>query len=476
MSIESPTRPGTAGSPGTGTSGGTTADGERPAGEAAPRVRRLPTLTGLRFPVALLVFLFHAVLPFASIRIFADSGVERGIYHALGMVAGLTMPFWFMLSGFILIWSAREKDTATAFWRRRFAKIVPPYIVAWVVALVLVNGVDGAPTTPLQGFLSFFMLQSWVPDVPTNFAVNNVSWSLSAEAFFYLAFPALFVVLKKIPAHRLKYWIVGVVAAIAATPLITYAIIPVGTEVVPNEPGQSANYFWFAYVLPAGRLLDFALGMLVGRAVILGRWRNIGLIWSSVLVVATYVAGLYVPWLWGIRLICVVPAALLIAAGAIADNEGRFTIFRNRTMVWLGEISFAFYLVHFTVLEYTRHLLGEGLYSTPAALGILLGELAVSVLLAWALYSWVEVPLTRRWSRSRKEREAAEAAKAARAAAKLAAEPPAATEPSPAAEPSSAATGPAPAVIVDAPVAAEAPPVPAATTPAAAGSDGRQGL
>ncbi|WP_063759072.1 acyltransferase [Streptomyces globisporus] len=457
MSIESLTRADTAASPGTGKGvpGGTPAGGGRPAEAAAPRVSRLPTLTGLRFPAALLVFTFHAVLPFASIRIFADSGVERGIYHSLGMVAGLTMPFWFMLSGFILIWSAREGDTAKAFWRRRFAKIVPPYLVGWILALLLVNGVDGAPTTPAQGFLSFFMLQSWVPDVPTNFAVNNVSWSLSAEAFFYAAFPALFLVLKKIPAHRLKYWIGGVIAAIAATPLVTYAIIPVGTEVVPNEPGQSANYFWFAYVLPAGRLLDFALGMLVGRAVVLGRWRNIGMAWSGLLLAVTYVVGLYVPWLWGIRLVCVIPAALLIAAGAIADNEDRFTIFRNRTMVWLGEISFAFYLVHFTVLEYTRHLLGDRLYDTPAALGILLGELGVSVLLAWALYSWVEVPLTRRWSRSRKDREAAEAAKAAKAAAAAKV----------AASRAAAATGQTAGTEHA-----------AATVPVSAGSDGRKGL
>ncbi|WP_328304525.1 acyltransferase (plasmid) [Streptomyces sp. NBC_00435] len=394
---------GPATAPDTGPGTATPADPAPPASTGPARVSRLPTLTGLRFPAALLVFGFHAVLPFASIRLFADHGVERGIYSALGGVAGLTMPFWFMLSGFILIWSARAGDTAKAFWRRRYAKIVPPYIVAWVLALVLVEGLDGSSTTPAQGFLTLFMLQSWVPDVPTNFAVNNVSWSLSTEAFFYLAFPLMYLVLKRIRANHLKYWIGGVIAAVALTPLLTYALIPVGTSVVPNEPSQSANYFWFAYVFPPGRLLDFALGMLVGRAVVLGRWRNIGMIWSGVLLAISYGLALTVPWLYGLRIVCIVPAALLIAAGAIADNEGRFTLFRNRAMVWLGEISFAFYLVHFTVLEYTRSLLGDRLFSTPAALGILAGELAAGVLLAWALFAWVERPLTRRWSRSRKK-------------------------------------------------------------------------
>ncbi|MFC4507637.1 MULTISPECIES: acyltransferase family protein [Streptomyces] len=376
--------------------------GQAPPGR--PLASRLPTLTGLRAPVALAVFLFHASLLFPSIRLLADDSQAEGFYRAVAQVGGLTMPFWFALSGFILVWSHRGNPSPAAWWRRRYVKIVPPYIVGWILARVLVDGADGAHTTTAQSFLSFFMLQSWVPDVPTNFAVNNVSWSLSTEAFFYLAFPALYPLVRRVPAARLKYWIGGVVLAICAVPLLTYAVVPVGTAVVPNEPAQSANYFWFAYIFPPTRLLDFVLGMLVARAVMLGRWRNIGLAGSGALLVVSYVVALNVPMLWGLRVACLLPAVMVIAAGAMADNEGTSSVFRNRFLVWLGDISFAFYLVHFTVLEYTRKLLGDRLFGTPAAIGLLAAQFAVSVLLAWALYVCVERPVTRRWSRSRRAR------------------------------------------------------------------------
>ncbi|MEW2623441.1 acyltransferase [Streptomyces sp. NPDC048106] len=377
---------------------------KRPAAPSAAdksQLARLPTLTGLRAPVAVAVFLFHSALMFPALRLFADDSLEHRFYRAVEQVGGLTMPFWFILSGFILVYSYRGTQSAGAWWRRRYVKIVPPYIVGWILARVLVEGVDGA-TTPLQDVLSFFMLQSWSPDVPTNFAVNNVGWSLSTEAFFYLAFPALFPLLRRIPAHRLKYWIGGVLAAICVVPLLTYALIPVGTAVVPNEPSDSANYFWFAYIFPPARLLDFVLGMLVARAVLLGRWRNIGMVWAGVLLAVSYVVALNLPLIWGLRVACVIPAALLIAAGALADREGRYSVFRNRALVWLGDVSFAFYLVHYTVLEYTRKLLGHRLFATPTGIALMVGEFLVSLLLAWALYALVERPVTRRFSRPRR--------------------------------------------------------------------------
>lgn len=379
-----------------------------PGSPERKRATRLPTLTGLRGPAALLVFFTHASMPFVSLRLLSDDKVEHGFYRVMAQVAGLAMPFWFMLSGFILVWSFREKDSVKAFWRRRYVKIVPPYLVGWLLAMVAVP--RWPATTPTQGILSFFLLQSWVPDTTTYFSVNNVGWSLSTEAFFYVCFPLLYFVFRRIPAQRINLWLLGNIALIVAVPLVTYAVIPVGTAVVPNEPAHSANYFWFEYVFPPSRLLDFALGMLVARSVVLGRWRNIGMVWSGLLVLASYVAANFAPYPWALRVVCVVPAALLVAAGALADAEGRRSVFSNRAMVWFGEVSFAFYLVHYTVIEVVRSALGTRLFSTPVSFALMAAEFGISLLLAWALYCFVEVPVTRRWSSSRKARAARAAA------------------------------------------------------------------
>ncbi|MEV0319417.1 acyltransferase family protein [Streptomyces sp. NPDC050658] len=371
--------------------------------ESAQRKKaaRLDTLTGLRFPAALLVLLYHAALPFPEVRLFADDTAENRFTQLFGQAGALGVTFFFVLSGFVLTWSARTGDSAPSFWRRRFVKIVPNYVIAWALAMVLYAA---AQTEAWREILSLLMVQVWVPDIATNLAVNPPGWSLAVEAVFYLSFPFLLRGAQRIRADRLKYWIAGTVAAVFATPLLTYALVPAGTEVMANEPSASATQYWFAYVMPLPRVLDFALGILVARAVMLGRWRNIGMVWSGVLLLVAYVIASNVPHLYAQRAVCLVPAALLIAAGAIADDEGRFTLFRGRAMVWLGEVSFAFYLLHYVVLAYTRKVLGDDLYSTPVGVAVLLAEIAVALLAAWALYALVEKPVTRRWSRSRASR------------------------------------------------------------------------
>ena len=74
--------------------------------------------------------------------------------------------------------------------------------------------------------------------------------------------------------------------------------------------------------------------------------------------------------------------------------------------MWLGEVSFAFYLVHQSaLLDVMRGLHAAG--SGPAVGGALaLFSLALSVLLAGALHRYVEVPLVRRHSRARHGRHA----------------------------------------------------------------------
>jgi len=373
-----------------------------PSTSSAPIQRaytsRLPSLTGLRFPAALLVFAFHAALGVPTLRFLADDDASNSFYQAAAQAGGLGVTFFFVLSGFVLTWSAREKDTTRAFWRRRFVKIVPNYVITWLLAMVLFAG---AYTPAWQAITNLFMLQVWVPDFATNFSVDPPSWSLGAEAVFYAAFPLLLVLIKKIPLDRLKFWVLGVIAAIFLTPALSYLTMP-DSPALPGAEATSTVEYWFAYVLPPVRLLDFALGMLVARVVISGRWRNIGLAWSSLLLVASYPLASFVPHLYGQRVVFVIPVVLVIAAAAMADHEGRFTVFRNRTMTWLGEISFAFYLVHYIVLAYGRILLGDQLYSTPVTIALLIGLMGVSILFSWALYALVERPITRRWSSKRK--------------------------------------------------------------------------
>src|SRR5512133_3297128 len=86
---------------------------------------RLDSLTGLRFLAALLVFAYHA----GSVGTLTGNGIT-----APGR-SGVS--FFFILSGFLLTWTARPDDTRRAFYQRRVARIVPSYLVA--LALVLLS-------------------------------------------------------------------------------------------------------------------------------------------------------------------------------------------------------------------------------------------------------------------------------------------------------------------------------------------------
>ncbi|MET9397427.1 acyltransferase [Kitasatospora sp. NPDC002965] len=381
---------------------GPTPDGGSGQQSQRPFTSRLPSLTGLRFPAALAVFAYHAALPIPTLRLFADDSTEFRFVDIADQAGGLGVAFFFVLSGFVLTWSARADDTVTGFWRRRLVKIVPNYVVAWALAMVLFASTYTPARTAIVNLL---MLQVWIPDFNTYFSVDPPSWSLGAEAFFYLSFPFLHRVFRAIRPERLVFWITGAVAAVVATPAVAYLLLP-DTPGVPGGYEGSVSQYWFSYVLPPVRMLDFALGMLVAHAVRSGRWRNIGMVWSGLLLVAGYVATHYVPYLYAQRAVLVVPIALLIAAAAIADNEGRFTIFRNRAMTWLGEISFAFYLLHFIVLTELRDLLGTRMYSTVEGVGLLLFAIAATVLVSWVLYRLVEAPITRRFSSPRRNRPA----------------------------------------------------------------------
>ncbi|MER6094144.1 acyltransferase family protein [Streptomyces bluensis] len=372
---------------------------DRMSATGRPRVTRLNTLTGLRFPAAFVVFLYHAaLLGFLGVPWLSAENVHdyyRSVHHA----GALGVSFFFVLSGFVLTWSARDTDTAPRFWRRRFLKIVPNYLLVWVLALV----VFAAPYTDMKiGLLNLFMLQVYYPDFTVNFGVNPAGWSLSVEAVFYLSFPLLLRLTKKIPANRINLWVAIVGLGIIATPFLSTQLVPAGSVFMDMEPETSVNQYFFSYILPFPRVLDFALGILVARSVMSGRWRNIGMLWAGALLISSYALGYFTPYIYSSRAVCVIPAAVLIAAGAIADNEGRFTVFRNKVAVWLGDISFAFYLVHFTVLQGVWKLLGSKTYTAPQAAAMMVLSLGVSILASWALYALIERPITQRWSNPRK--------------------------------------------------------------------------
>src|SRR3712207_2880383 len=90
----------------------------------APRVA-LPSLTGMRFVAAFMVFCGHAMAE----NLFGDDSVNRALVNPALAGSFTGVSFFFVLSGFVLTWSARDDDTKRRFWRRRFWRIYPVHLV-----------------------------------------------------------------------------------------------------------------------------------------------------------------------------------------------------------------------------------------------------------------------------------------------------------------------------------------------------------
>ncbi|MEU6094310.1 acyltransferase [Streptomyces sp. NPDC047079] len=386
---------------------------------------RLTSITGVRFFAAFMVFLFHIAISSP----FADRGVSDGLFTVFSKAGWAGVSFFFILSGFILTWSARPQDSVRSFWRRRVTKVVPNHLVTYAVTMVLYAGATVTGTTAV---LNLLLLQPWVPDEAVYFSVNHPSWSLGCELIFYLLFPLLHRWLARIAAHRLWWCAATLMGVIITLPAVLSAVVPSEPSIMAPDKAAPALAFWLVYIFPLTRVLDFVLGIVMARIVLERRWIGVGPLLPAVLFVACYIGSLYLPALYALTAATVVPLALLIPAVATVDIRARKTWLGCRTLQWLGEVSFAFYLVHWPVLTYGRHLLGEQRqYSLPVGIGLIVLCGALSMLLAWLLYMGVERPAMRYWASSSRRTRPPDLAPRLPSPAASAPVPPTATGPTP---------------------------------------------
>jgi peptidoglycan/LPS O-acetylase OafA/YrhL len=371
-----------------------------PATEAPVTNNRLPTLTGMRFIAALMVFADHAAME----TMFDNKTLGGVVFLLMSPIGPMGVCFFFVLSGFVLTWSSGPQDTAQKFWRRRFFKIVPNHLVAWFAGLAFIVAL-GEHLDALRVLPSLFLIHPWFPNEDALGGTNASEWSLATEVFFYAAFPLLIGLISKIRPERLWRYAWLLMAAVISMPWVA--------KLLPNDPVMdwstvSIYRFWFVYEFPPVRLLEFVLGIVLARIMLTGRWRGFRLKWGLALLIPAYIVSFLrplalakvLPDLFGVTATFIIPVVLVIGATATADLNGRRSWANSRTMVWLGEVSFAFYLVHWLVVHYGHRAFGKGsTFSAPTVVLLVTAMLAVSLALTWVLYTLVERPIYRRWSK-----------------------------------------------------------------------------
>ena len=329
-----------------------------------PYVVYRPELDSLRGVAVILVFLQHAQL-----TIFGNSG-------AIGVT------IFFTLSGFLitsLLVGEREAtglvDLPRFYWHRGL-RLLPAVTV--LVAVVLVLGAVTGQSMVLQSAAVMTYIGNWADIAGLNMWVLGHTWSLAIEEQFYLAWPALLLVL---PSRRAQLiaCVVGVVVAI-------------GLRAAVFDPAPDAiwRYYQGTDTRADALLIGCALA-LIGKSA--PRW--VGLLGAAALVaVVALVQDDHM--LASIGLPATAVATALLIAGR--------TPLTWRPLIALGGISYGFYLWHFPVIGLTRPYIG-GLSGPLVVAGWFVVTLACAVasrrLIELPMLKLRNGPVVRPWIRGR---------------------------------------------------------------------------
>ena len=212
----------------------------------------------------------------------ATTSTARPVSQRPGFLGNLlragftTVSLFFVLSGFILAYNYLDEQgrfigTARDFYRARFARIYPIYLLALALDIplfvrLLSQAEPAAPPTEVARICAstLTLTQSWLEGGRPVW--NTMAWTLSAEAFFYALFPFLGVWLARQSSRRLlvvavSAWVLGVAPFLAGALASSLGAQDTGSLTVRLlrrvEPACQP-------ALPAARLPEFVLGICLG--------------------------------------------------------------------------------------------------------------------------------------------------------------------------------------------------------------------
>jgi peptidoglycan/LPS O-acetylase OafA/YrhL len=356
-------------------------ESDRALSKSASAVRplRLDSLTGLRFFAALLVVLLHVGQNFA---------VPEPVKWLTSLgYTGVT--FFFVLSGFVLIWSTKVGDCKRGFYGRRFARVWPAHVATTLLSIPVVYLSGGKPNWTALPFV-LLMIHAWIPDSSWYTAFNGPSWSLSVEAFFYSVFPVLAAL--ALSSARMRRWlVVGAVSLLVGGAALTVCLTP------------ETRWGYLLYINPLYRIGEFTLGIAAGLVVKRGFNVAIPLPAAVALIPATYLLTLtfgprdsqgVIPLVVA-NSAMLLPFLALIVSAAKSDLDLTRNAFRSRSIVMLGERSFGLYLVHLPIVCIFSGTFRSWSQYRGALAFTTFGVIVVSMAAAHFLFIYVERPAER---------------------------------------------------------------------------------
>ncbi len=336
--------------------------------------RQILPLTALRGLAAWWVVFYHFDLYlFPYLPSWATYFASKGY---------LAVDLFFCLSGFVIFFNYGHLKSTHAqdvfkFYVKRWAKIYPLHLFTiglyclLLSVLLLSHETIPAERFSLGGFLAnIFLVQDWGTAAPA-LNWNIPAWSISAEFAAYLLFPLIVVAVRK-AGGRLFAGLVSIFCLVC--------LLNVFYAHQNFHLGRAINTLGVLRCV-----VQFGVGALLARLYLEKRFDNLLAGFTFVALAAVlFAAGL---WRWESVLI---PLAWTALVFGLACGNRHWPILNQPILVWLGEISYATYMIHYFVRDLFKLALVHAGQVTPLSyvLLALLAVLGASV----PLYFWLERP------------------------------------------------------------------------------------
>lgn len=312
--------------------------------------------------------------PLTSLRFFAWAGIV--LLHVFphldfqytkpqGLLMAQGVSFFFVLSGFILTYVYRDLSRPAdlkAFFLARFARVWPMHVACILLGLLMLEAHYWEEIVSSSGKIllaQLAMLHAWIPDRNYYYSLDDASWSISTECGFYLFFPFLL-------RRGQLGWTAKLLISLVIATIFAFLVGPLDCRFATG-------------ICPLGRLQEFVLGMSV-CALWLKTHSKVKLkpLTASLIELAFLIlVAMYLFFVWqklpifqpplnnhGTIVDCakcwfVVGGNAPIYAAIIfwiATEQGFISkALKHPWLVWLGEISYSVYLVHFVLVQYIDH-------------------------------------------------------------------------------------------------------------------------
>ena len=344
-------------------------------------------IQGLRAIAVLLVVTYHSGLPVPG----GFTGVD----------------VFFVISGFVITELILRKQAAGGFrlrefYLRRMRRLLPA--LALVVILTLIASIflespfGPQRTTALTGLGSSFFIANFVIyfntggyfDAPAELNPLLHTWTLSVEEQFYFVFPALMIAALFIARRSSVSSRTIAIAALSVVIALSFAaalLLGFGLW----APAWLTDGPSWAFYSSVTRAWEFSVGALLAL-VLRGRTFPSALaaptVWLGLTLIAVGAVAIDSSMVFPgvVALIPVLGTAAVIAGGSAANPSAPSRGLAMPVIVWIGALSYSWYLWHWPAIVFTGQLL-------PGDANALIVAGALSLVPAWLSYRFLETPL-----------------------------------------------------------------------------------